>query len=379
MNHSILAPSSAYKRVPCNGSTLMEMMHPQIEDTEEAMEGTASHEVGASLIETATVAGTITTLAVGDTASNGIVITPEMFEGAEMYADDVIAVMRSTGVFIPHVEERVEIPDIHEQEWGTPDCWLYHGATGHLYIWDYKYGHGIVEVFENWQAMEYLAGIIPTLPAHDQHLTVHIRIVQPRAPHRRGPIREWVITASDLRPYWNRSHTAAHAALGPNPGTCSGSHCRNCSGIHACETNQQAVFNAIEVIGQTVSLNLDAHGVGLELSILKRAQQAVKDRLSALEPKALAYIEEGELVHGWTTENGYGRLKWDKPIPEVLKLGDALGVDLRGEPSACIPTQAKKKGIDEAVINAYSSKPTTGKKLIPSDQSLASMVFGKRS
>ena len=69
------------------------------------------------------------------------------------------------------------------------DFYLYDQAEKTLYVTDLKYGYEIVEPFENWQALAYAAGVA-ALPGMVPDKVV-ITIVQPRAPHRRGPIRTW--------------------------------------------------------------------------------------------------------------------------------------------------------------------------------------------
>ena len=65
------------------------------------------------------------------------------------------------------IEERVAIPAVHANNWGTPDTWIFgHNATSgraRLVVIDYKFGHEFVEVFENWQLVDYLFGILQEL------------------------------------------------------------------------------------------------------------------------------------------------------------------------------------------------------------------------
>ena len=50
-------------------------------------------------------------------------------------------------------------------------------------------------------------------------------------------------------------------------------------------------------------------------------------------------------------------------------------VDMYAPKKLCTPTQAIKKGIDEAVIKTYSSKPKTKMKLVEDDGSRARQAF----
>lgn len=193
MPHSIIVPSSAGIWGPpdgCRGWPLMNQLFPELEDRVESAEGTASHDVGESLIGFA--ARGLTPKAeeyVGGQAKNGVVIDQDMYDGARLYADDVRAVMSRSSCFVPVVEQRVHAPRIHSEAWGTPDCWLFDERNGVLYLWDYKFGHLIVEAFENWQLLVYLCGILDQLDIdgyQDQRIRVEFRIVQPRAFHPKG-------------------------------------------------------------------------------------------------------------------------------------------------------------------------------------------------
>jgi hypothetical protein len=356
----------------------MAQMYPETDETPEAAEGTASHEVAASLISAAAVAAGFNDLPVGMPASNGVIITEEMFEAAELYAEDVGVVMRKLANFVPNVEARIEAKQIHDLSFGTVDCWIYDQKTGHLYIWDYKFGYEIVEAFENWQAINYAAGIIEELELNgiaDQFTQVHIRIAQPRAFHRDGPIREWVVNASDLRGYINVLFNKAHEALGSNPVTRSGSHCRHCSARHACPDALKAGLRLYEVAGQPLPVELPSEALGVQLSIVKRAIKQLEYIESGLDEQMKGMIRSGASVPGWKVEQGFGRERWSKPIAEVIALGDLMNIDVRKTPEAVTPKQARKLGIDDAVIMAYSETPRTGLKLVPDNGSKAKQVF----
>lgn len=389
MSHSILPPSSAGiwgKPDGCTGWVLMAQTYPETEESVEAREGTASHEIGADIItdaKTNRVQRHTSADWVGITASNGVVFTEGMFDGAMEYADDVIKVMRRTGVFGGpdiRIEQRVEIPRVHEINWGTPDCSIYHKSGNALYVWDYKFGFEVVEAFENWQAIDYVAGLLDELEINghlDQHTKVHIRIAQPRAHHRDGTIREWVILASDLRGHINTLHANAHEALGPNAKFRTGSHCKHCPGRHACEPALKAGLGMYEAVSKPVPVELSPEALGVQLAIVIRARKQLEYLESGFEEQVKSIIRSGALIPGWIVEQGIGREKWDKPISEVIALGDMLNFNLRKPVDAITPNQAKKLGVDEAVITAYSTKPRTGLIVVSDNGNKAKQVFKK--
>ena len=381
MTHSIVPPSSAGiygKPDGCTYWVTMNQMYPETEPTIESMEGEASHDIGADLIDGYARAkhNPKAETYVGKVHPNGVVYTDEMFEGAKMYADDVSAVMQKHQTFTPHIEERLEMPDIHELSFGTPDCWLYLKKAREIILWDYKFGYEVVEAFENWQAITYLNGVLRFLEINgleDQVTTVRIRIAQPRAQHRDDPIREWVVKASDLRGYFNTLHANAHKALSADAECNTGKHCKHCPGRHACEPALTAGTRLFEATGAPMPVELSDNALGFQLTLIKRALKQLEYLESGFEEQLKSRVKSGALIPGWVIEPSFGRAKWNHPVADVLAMGEMFNVDLRKN-EAIIPNQAIKLGVDEAVTTAYSTKPNTGVKVVP-DNNNAKRVF----
>jgi len=362
----------------------MSQTYPETVTSEAAMHGTASHEIAEGLISDATTRNRNRHKAsdwVGSTATNGVVFTEAMFDGAKIYADDVINVMLSTGVFGGpklRIEERIESPRIHESNGGKADCVIYDKANSDLYIWDYKFGFTVVEAFENWQAINYAAGLLDAYDINghvDQYTTLHIRIVQPRAFHRDGRIREWSVKASDIRGHINTLASNASTALSSGATFNTGSHCANCPGRHACPAALKAGMSMYESTSEPTPVELSPEAVGVQLSIVKRARKQLEYLESGFEEQVKGLLRSGKQIAGWGMEEGYGKDSWVTPHTEVIALGDMLNIDLRKPVEVITPKQACKLGIDESVIKAYSTKLRSGMKLAPCDVNRAKEVF----
>jgi len=366
--HFPLAASAAARWVACPGSVHLCAQFPE-EDTPQSLEGTAAHWVASESVLNVPPVVTV--------APNGVELTEEMFEGAEMYAEDVLAISRIGGQL--HVEKTMGCHTIHSDCGGTPDAW--HHDSGNITVWDYKFGHGFVEVFENWQLIVYAAGILEQLGVgpgakSDEFFTFCFRVVQPRNYHRDGPIREWVVKASDLRPYFNILRAAAEKAWLRVDAKCiTNDACKHCSGHHACEALQQAGFGGMEYAGSRVPLVLPNEALGLELSLLHHYLARMEVRKTGLEEMAAAEIKAGRIVPGFALETTSGRVAWTKPIEEVIALGQMMGVDI-SKPGALTPTQAIKAGLPDTLIATYSERKAGGLKLVASDESRARRVFG---
>ena len=364
---------------------MMEMMYPDLFDSEDSMVGTASHELGESMVRSHAAGGADFPMpddTIGQMASNGVLITQEMYDGAKMYADAMRDIMVETGVFGGknlRIEQRVAMPRIHAESWGTPDFALFDSKSLTIYLTDYKFGHRIVEVFECWQLIEYSVGLLDEFTKGggwvDQQITIVFTIVQPRAFHREGPIRSWTVNASDLRAYVNILTATEAAALGPDPMFCVGSECRDCSGRHVCELLQSSAYDVVEYTGKSTPVELTAPALGRELYTLTQAATLLKARITGLSAQAEGIIHTGQVVPGWKLEAGQGHQKWTVTAVEAIGLGDMLGVDLRKPETPCTPKQAISKGIDASVISGYSETPSTGLRLVPDNGNKAKEVF----
>lgn len=379
--HAFLAPSSAFRWVRCALSASLEAAYPETEDSPASLEGTAAHWVVQMLLKG-------TPVALDMQAPNGVAVTRDMLEAAELVRDEALTVLGAEGIGGLVIESPVQIPRVHPaHNWGTPDyrAWsrLNNGRLC-LHVWDFKYGHGIVEVFENWQLLDYVAGILDEANIdglQEQEVVVDMAIIQPRAFHRSGPVRHWRACAADLRAYFNQLANAAGAALAPDPpATPTPEGCEHCLGRRACEALQRAAYHAADKGGQYGALDLSPHALGLELRALKRAQALLEARISGIEAQAVAFIKAGQLVPFWMMESVPGRLAWTKPAPEIFALGEMLGLKLQKDPEPITPAQAKAAAkaakIDGALFDAYASRPVGAAKLVADDGSKARLTFG---
>lgn len=385
MSHSIIAPSAAGIWGKPDGCTMYPTMaaaYPE-EDTEDSRIGTATHDLAANMINAAATANINFPRredVVESVAENGVIYDDEMYDGAKLYADDVAKVMRDEAVFGGQclgVEARLEMPNIHELSFGTTDCYLFSAKSLSLYIWDFKFGHEVVEAFENWQSMNYAAGIIEKLGINgklDQTVTVEFRICQPRAFHRDGTIRKWRVIASDLRAYFNILAANAHKSLSADAEARSGSHCKHCPGRHACEAALAGGVALYEAASKSPPLDISTEALSVLYSIVRRGRKQLEALEKGYAEQIKHKVKSGENVPGYLVEPGKGREAWARPVEEVFQLGDLLGKDLRKK-AAITPNQARALGIDGDVISAYSETPTTGLNVVEDDGRKARFIF----
>ncbi len=376
--HSILPPSGAAAWRRCAMWVAMNQAYPQ-PDTPESMEGTAAHWVFAEMLAGRTVTE-------GMQAANGVFVTDEMIEGAELVVETVRARMPADVFGAPVVEQAVHCPAIHEQCWGTPDIWAFARSLGVLEVIDYKFGHRFVDEYENDQGVTYTSGILDQLAQAlgkgpgllDQAVTVNFTVIQPRCFYKGLPVRTWSVKASDLRGQVNILASAAEASLMPNPTATCNDECEFCPGRHACTALQKAGYISAEIATRSSPVELPPAAASLELRLLERALERLQSRVEGLREAVATYARQGLSTPFHRLEQGYGRQQWTVPTEQILAMGQLMGVDL-SKPGVKTPKQAQKSGVDEAVIKAYSVTPLGQVKLIPDNPADARRVFGINS
>lgn len=371
MTHAVLAPSSAHQWVSCAGMLTLARNYPEDAEAPEAREGQAAHFVAAQMLDVIGIhAGE------GDTVPPGITVTPEMLEGARLYRQAVVDATDGRLDRV-HVEERVLCSLIHEACFGTPDAWHFNKEAGILDVWDFKFGFRYVEVYENWQMLCYVAGILGQLGIPDE-IRIRVHIIQPRSFHRDGPVRSWEFSSVTFAPYLEQLRKSAHEAMAAGARTRVGAWCRNCLAARGCEALAAASYDAVAVSGSSVPFDLSAAEVGSDLRTLQRAAAALSARITGLEQQAIEQIRLGQYVPYWQMGAKRTNLAWRLPDEEIIALGPLFGVDLARPPKPITPTQAREKlKVDEAVINSYAFRPSGELKLVPADISQARKVFSK--
>lgn len=376
----ILRPSSAPRWAGqtgpgCPGSFVMEQQFPEDEDSPEAREGTAAHFYVTEAVQgRAHPVDTIT--------PNGHPIDAEMIECGQSFIDDIVRETAVRSGSAPHamgVERKLVMHGlIHPDCEGTPDAYLLDLPGRRLVVWDYKYGHRDVDPLKHPQMVCYAAGVFEAYELDEADfadLEVSIRIVQPRNFSSSGPVREWRTTGAAVMREVERLARAAEAAKAPNAPTLTGSHCRDCSAIHACEANRRVGGVAIDMAGKSTPEVLPPEALGLELLQIDQALQRLNARRAGIAEVVLASLRGGGRNPYWSVGHGSGRERWTAPAGEVFALGDLLGADLRKDPAPVTPAEARKLGVDASVIAAYSEKPTGAAKLVPVDNNRAAKAF----
>ena len=384
--HAPLAPSSAPQWGHCSGSVMANLQAPDLA-SERTRDGTAAHWVGEQALNSWLKHGdegvSDCTNWIGETAPNGVVIDDEMAEGAQYWVDDVMQV--SAGYGAPHgigVERRVNMPNIHPDNWGTLDTEAWFPEVNTLYVWDFKFGHREVVAFENYQLIDYVAGSIRN--SMNSKTTVIMRVVQPFCYHAPEQIREWKVPLSALTPHFNKLTAQAYEAM-TEPTMTAGLHCRDCAAISRCPTAKRAGYSVITYAGEPYDIDtMTGADLAAERGILRTGMAVIKARLEAVDDQLFVSIKNGDKSSGLTVQSKQGRLKWDVSPPQAIALAGQFGADI-SKPSVITPTQAIKKVSKElrpgfeTVLQTSTSRPSTGLELVKIEDSRAARAFKNRS
>lgn len=374
----VLRPSNAYRWGNCPNSWVLEAQFPEDEGPE-AREGTAAHHY-------ATEAALGTFHEVGSLAPNGHPIDAAMVEGGNVFAALVMSTAAlASPTALLRVESRVFAhASIHPRVEGTPDAYLLDGVARVVHVFDYKYGFGGVDPFRLPQLICYLAGVWEGSGYTREDVaswTVHFHIVQPRHYTAEGPVKTWPATGAEMWALIDDWKARAERADDITSGLKVGPWCKHCTAIHVCEPARAAGGFAMDFAGRAIPAHLPPEALGLMLKLIGAAKAHLEALETGLEQEALASItNQGVRVPFWEVGHADTKERWNRPVAEVLAMGDALGVKLAKAREPVTPAQARKLlagvKVDPAVISSYRVRPQGKRKLVPVDDNTAAKTFG---
>lgn len=357
---------------------------PPLPETPAAREGTLAHEAAAYTLALALIesAGLIP---VGDppAAPEAALLTDEMLDGAQIYADSVLAKLADCGALAGADEGRVGVEFERKVAYDKPgvklsgrcDFCLYNRAgNGLLVVVDYKFGGSPVPVKDNPQLLSYalclaeecaatLGGAYPE--------RIIIGIVQPRS-----AISDFGEHGAMWAEYaWEDFATVTRALVDAARTACNaddwtlrvpGAHCRWCPARSVCRASIGERLLLAGIAAGEAEMQQDAtdEQIGAWLTALK----AIEDVRADLVNIAKARIHAGAAIPGWRVQSRRGRI-WSQEIRDaeggVEGQARALAERLGAEPGAFIaqslksPAQMAKTLPNEALAGVTEETATT--------------------
>lgn len=308
--HSRLSCSGAKRFMTCPGSiAACEQHNPtgKRTSTKFAAEGTVAHELCDICLEKSAPAKHF----LGQKFSaDGFTFTVnnEMVDAVQDYLDYVYK--QANGIESDVQSEvwgSLELLDIPGLDGGTTDALIISPDEKTIVVIDFKYGQGVaVEVEENPQLMCY--GLAPLLKlVNDENndmkgWEIKLVIVQPRAFHPDGPIREWTTDGYDLLDWGlNKLKPAAQLAITENaPLKASDDGCKFCEAAGNCpelanKTQELAIidFEDMDVQADEKFPSLPTLTPQQKINIMEHAT-AIKSFIVAVENQIKIDMENGD-------------------------------------------------------------------------------------
>lgn len=371
MSHSIYSPSSSKIWGNCPAAAYIKARSVNKEN-ERTILGTAAHWVAEQVLQS----GGAALDWLGKLSPKGVTIDQEICEGAQIYIDHNLDILKSNPDAWMMIEKRVFMPDIHPDCFGTLDCGIV--TPNVLYIPDYKHGFVEVDPVGNTQLALYAKGILNELPDYRPDWIV-FSIVQPFSYHSSGPIREWACALSDLWPIWDKLYKSAN---GPKDAKHAGEHCRHCPARWDCETTRKYNYSFMDCFGQSQpDAEISTPHLALEYELLKEYAKVLKNRIEATEDELHHRIQNGDDSSHLTLESKPGRLNWLHGAQATITALSMIGVDARKE-DCKTPRQVAMEIVSGERDQFYKTiKPLTKRetslKLINRSDSILSRAFKK--
>lgn len=278
--HARFSPSSAYRRINCPPSLILE---EQFEDEESqyAAEGSAGHSLAEHLIKRH--------LKQRSKRPVSDYFSDELLEAVDEYVLYVINEIEEAKricenpIFL--VEQRVDASEYVDECFGTADMTIITNST--VQVIDLKLGRGVpVYSEENAQLMIYGLGVLSMAELLYDIETVKLTIVQPRL----NNFSTWEISPDELKKWGEEvlKPRGAMALMGAGEFK-SGTWCRFCKARNQCRTMAEEFLNIAKMEFRQPALLSDA-----EISEVLR----VADELSKWASDVYAFAQEQAIVKG---------------------------------------------------------------------------------
>ena len=388
--HAELGASSAKRWMECPGSVRLSRGLPESKSWF-AAEGTVAHDIGETCLQdgSSPFDHVGREVVVEGFENEPFEVTDEMAEAVIQYVGYCREIMLEPELEARWIERKVGLSDLATDDpsdplhkmFGTSDFTAYLGGEEQRIVTvDYKHGAGVaVDAVGNPQGRYYALGaLLDLLRQGYRPVEVQIVIIQPRAFHPDGPIRQEFLSVAELFDWAGDLVDAAWRTMDPEAPLKAGDHCRFCRAAGVCpELQAQAMEKARlvfsgegveEVDGRTVQqLSVD------ELRRIVDAADQIKGWVDSAKKLAHDMLDAGQDVPGyklvpkrpvrqWTDEKAAVAFLTDKGVSE-----DTLYVQKFASPAQAekLVKGEAKKGLQDDIKSVSSGNtlaPETDKR-----------------
>jgi hypothetical protein len=254
-------------------------------------------------------------------------IDEDMVEAVNTYIDFYHATVEPGDEV--EIEQRVHLDQFHPDLFGTADLVIYKPKSKKLIVADYKHGRGVaVEAKDNVQGLYYAAGA--AIRGHNRGIaSVEVVIVQPRCPHKDGPVRRWSTTSMDLLDWVADLVDAAKRTEDPAAPLSAGDHCKFCPAAGICPEFKNAAMAAARADfaegGAVVLTPPQRYSPDVLAETLKNLD-VVEDWCKAMRKFAHDEALAGRVAPGFKLVNTRATRKW-RSVDEAVGLFQVMELD----------------------------------------------------
>lgn len=325
-----------------------------------AIEGSAAHELAEKCLRQAVDADSFIGQYLNTEGDTPIEVTQDMATAVQTYLDFARSIGADTqpGECKHFIEQTFDLSLFYKGLFGTSDYTCLHRPLSTLFVVDYKHGQGVaVEAIDNPQLRYYGLGALIKLkelklpPPFPEW--VSLNIVQPRAPHRGGPVRNETMSVMSLLAWAEKLIEAAKATEPADAPLHEGEHCRFCPAAPRCPRlhevavkSAQLAFKPIEGAPPVMTGPVPVKDLNHEQLVRAlMASEVLEPWLKELHAHAQEMLERGGAIEGWKLVQKRAMRRWRLPPGETADALQIMGVpraDIFEEPAVRSPAQVEK-------------------------------------
>lgn len=385
--HRRFSPSQSERFLGCYGSTNLLDRTPVRPSSPYAIEGTKAHEV----LEAALRNGVRRAKEAHEDYSSLCMEDLNTFNNQFYYSiqvalNHVYDILDQYQDAVLFIETYVDppLPAAPGEAGGYCDVAIYVPSIRVLYVIDYKHGAGVTKAAKgNTQAMQYGAGFLfeDNARANPNDVdTVILTIMQPRAFHEDGMIREYEVTPADLYQYTLRLNDGVLENLKPNaplrPGT---DQCRFCDADTTCPAREASALSAVsdtfKQIQQVTSSSLPIPlSMDIDrLALIRMHAPMLRKWLTSVDNHCEELARTGHAVPGAKLVEAQAKRTWFGTEEEVaLKLSALAGVPLEDVKTTRIMNIGSA---EKLVVEEFKKRAGRGRKKAAAEAGKTALAF----
>ena len=237
---------------------------------------------------------------------------------------------------------------------------------GPIYVADLKFGVGVVvDAIDNMQLMLYGLGALAEFERKHGYVFTELvlTIIQPRAYHPAGPVREWRVPYTEAMQWAKDLGAKAAEALGPRPVFRPGEDaCRFCPAAGVCRHLAEYSLSRVrKIFDDIVDYEAEYKDVNcltnVELGHILDNSPLIRRFLDEAYNHALQYETRGGFIPGWGLKEKQSNRMWDED-EEMLEF--YFGDEIYQTKRALISPAAAEKKFGKKLITKFVKREARG-------------------